>query len=152
MIFLHFFVLFHVYSDLSLIHSWPYPHSVLLFTTNACLLLSPLWFTCCCIVFVFQIRVVNAFRMGLDRRYDSSSLSSVRSYHSLQNAKAHKQPAPTSPLASPDVAPLSNENTTSLWWVIGEKKKTNIFHQNPMHSVWDREIKNMEMFCVEIVL
>lgn len=66
------------------------------------------------VMFVFQIRVVNAFRMGLDRRYDSSSLSSVRSYHSLQSAKTHKQQhPPTSPLASPDVHP-QNENTTSL--------------------------------------
>jgi len=66
------------------------------------------------VVIVFQIRVVNAFRMGIDRRYDSSSLSSVRSYHSLQSAKSHKQPhPPTSPLASPDVAPQS-ETTTSL--------------------------------------
>lgn len=41
-----------------------------------------------------QIRVINAFRMGIDARYDSSSISSMHSYHSLQNQKLRK-PATT---------------------------------------------------------
>lgn len=66
-----------------------------------------------------QIRVVNAFRMGLDTRYDSHSLTSVRSMHSLQSAKfqkqhsGHQQPPPTSPLASPDIS-YNPETTTNL--------------------------------------
>ncbi|XP_070193153.1 plasma membrane calcium-transporting ATPase 2-like isoform X2 [Littorina saxatilis] len=41
-----------------------------------------------------QIRVVNAFRMSLDARYDNRSMSSVHSYHSLQNARmANKKAA-----------------------------------------------------------
>lgn len=48
-----------------------------------------------------QIRVINAFRMGIDARYDSSSISSMHSYHSLQNQK-HRKPVATaaSPLAT----------------------------------------------------
>ena len=37
---------------------------------------------------VFQIRVVNAFRMGLDAdSFDKRSLSSLHSQHSLQNLR-----------------------------------------------------------------
>ena len=61
----------------------------------------------------FQIRVVNAFRMGLDTRYDSHSLTSVRSYHSLQSGKMAKQNPPISPLASPDSG-QHPENVTNL--------------------------------------
>jgi hypothetical protein len=51
-------------------------------------------------MFVFlQIRVVNAFRMGLDARYDSNSMSSIHSYHSLQNTKNRK----SKPISSPSV-------------------------------------------------
>lgn len=48
-----------------------------------------------------QIRVINAFRMGIDARFDSSSISSMHSYHSLQNQKLRK-PATTasSPLVT----------------------------------------------------
>lgn len=46
-----------------------------------------------------QIRVVNAFRMGLDARFDSNSMSSVHSYHSLQNPKIRK----SKPMSSPSV-------------------------------------------------
>ena len=46
-----------------------------------------------------QIRVVNAFRMGLDARYDSNSMSSIHSYHSLQNTKNRK----SKPISSPSV-------------------------------------------------
>lgn len=55
-------------------------------------LFNPSWF----FVFNFflQIRVINAFRMGIDARYDSSSISSMHSYHSLQNQKLRK-PATT---------------------------------------------------------
>lgn len=61
-----------------------------------------------------QIRVVNAFRMGLDMRFDSHSLTSVRSYHSLQGTKKSGHPqAPTSPLASPEYA-QNSETTTNL--------------------------------------
>ncbi|WAR25425.1 hypothetical protein MAR_011129 [Mya arenaria] len=56
------------------------------------------------------IRVVNAFRMGLDMRYDSHSLTSQRSHHSLQSSGKTHKPHPTSPLASPDTA----NPTTSL--------------------------------------
>ncbi|XP_062608894.1 plasma membrane calcium-transporting ATPase 2-like isoform X4 [Saccostrea cucullata] len=47
-----------------------------------------------------QIRVINAFRMGVDARYDTSSITSMHSYHSLQNQK-HRKPVTTasSPLA-----------------------------------------------------
>ncbi|XP_076469324.1 plasma membrane calcium-transporting ATPase 2-like isoform X2 [Babylonia areolata] len=41
-----------------------------------------------------QIRVVNAFRMSLDARYDSRSMSSVHSYHSLQNARIGPKKTP----------------------------------------------------------
>jgi len=62
-----------------------------------------------------QIRVVNAFRMGLDTRYDSHSLTSVLSIHSFQSSKFQKQHSgqPTSPLASPDIA-HNSETTTNL--------------------------------------
>lgn len=63
-----------------------------------------------------QIRVVNAFRMGLDTRYDSHSLTSVRSIHSFQGMKYQKQHSghqQTSPLASPDIA-QNSETTTNL--------------------------------------
>ncbi|XP_061187596.1 plasma membrane calcium-transporting ATPase 2-like isoform X4 [Saccostrea echinata] len=48
-----------------------------------------------------QIRVINAFRMGVDARFDSSSITSMHSYHSLQNQKLRK-PVTTasSPLAT----------------------------------------------------
>lgn len=47
-------------------------------------------------VSVFQIRVVQAFRMGLDARYDSHSMSSIHSYHSLQNLRMNKKAAASS--------------------------------------------------------
>nr|ABL63470.1 plasma membrane calcium ATPase [Pinctada fucata] len=51
-----------------------------------------------------QIRVINAFRMGIDARYDSHSLSSIHSYHNLQtHRKPHTSTSPrvvTSPLVT----------------------------------------------------
>ncbi|GFN93442.1 calcium-transporting ATPase [Plakobranchus ocellatus] len=35
-----------------------------------------------------QIRVINAFRMTLDTRYDNRSMSSLQSYHSVQNMRS----------------------------------------------------------------
>lgn len=60
-----------------------------------------------------QIRVVNAFRQGLDTRYDSHSMSSMQSYHSLKGGQLQKYNKTTaaSPLASPDNNP---DNTTNL--------------------------------------
>lgn len=55
---------------------------------------------CCVFDFLFQIRVVNAFRMGLDARYDSRSMSSIHSFHSLQTKGNRK---PVSHPSSPDV-------------------------------------------------
>ncbi|KAL5013629.1 hypothetical protein ScPMuIL_007899 [Solemya velum] len=43
-----------------------------------------------------QIRVVNAFRMGLDARYESRSLSSIQSHHSMQSFLTFRK-SPTSP-------------------------------------------------------
>ncbi|XP_064604968.1 plasma membrane calcium-transporting ATPase 2-like isoform X2 [Liolophura sinensis] len=43
-----------------------------------------------------QIRVVQAFRMGLDARYDSHSMSSIHSYQSLQNIRMNKKAAASS--------------------------------------------------------
>ncbi|BFZ10933.1 hypothetical protein BsWGS_13969 [Bradybaena similaris] len=39
-----------------------------------------------------QIRVINAFRMSLDTRYDNRSLSSLQSYHSVQNIRGCRRP------------------------------------------------------------
>ncbi|XP_005093745.2 plasma membrane calcium-transporting ATPase 3 [Aplysia californica] len=39
-----------------------------------------------------QIRVINAFRMSVDTRYDNRSLTSMQSYHSVQNIRAARRP------------------------------------------------------------
>ncbi|XP_056000325.1 plasma membrane calcium-transporting ATPase 2-like isoform X5 [Ostrea edulis] len=57
-----------------------------------------------------QIRVINAFRMGIDARYDSSSISSMHSYHSLQNQK-HRKPVAAS--TSPRVMGTTDEGQAS---------------------------------------
>ncbi|GFR58297.1 hypothetical protein ElyMa_003478100 [Elysia marginata] len=41
---------------------------------------------CPVVLFVLSIRVINAFRMTLDR-YDNRSMSSLQSYHSVQNMR-----------------------------------------------------------------
>lgn len=115
----------HSFIDLSLCCRFFLLHNMLPFMSQPVCLQ---FLLCCifgmCFVFftqfcAFQIRVVNAFRMGLDTRYDSHSLTSVRSIHSLQSAKFQKQHSgqqphqPTSPLASPDIS-HNPETTTNL--------------------------------------
>jgi len=39
-----------------------------------------------------QIRVINAFRMSVDTRFDNRSMSSMQSYHSVQNIRAARRP------------------------------------------------------------
>ena len=60
-----------------------------------CVCVSRLLSLCFFFPICFQIRVVNAFRMSLDARYDNRSMSSVHSIHSLQNARMVSKKPPT---------------------------------------------------------
>ena len=59
----------------------------MLFTSLTCLCVA-VYLISLSVFLVFQIRVVNAFRMGLEAdSFDKRSLSSLHSQHSMQNLR-----------------------------------------------------------------
>lgn len=89
----------------------------MLFSLCACICLNTLPLFCFGFVFgffpVFQIRVVNAFRMALDARYDGHSLSSNYSSQSLENLRMRYK-FPASPRI--DASASTNQAVdTSVW-------------------------------------
>ena len=63
----------------------------------------------------FQIRVINAFRMSVDTRYDNRSMSSMQSYHSVQNirraGRPNQYPSSTEMSETPTFHTLPTSNT-----------------------------------------
>ena len=92
-------------------------------------------FLCICLTFpfcfvlfffsIFQIRVVNAFRMALDTRYDGRSLSSNYSSQSLENLRMRYK-FPASPRT--DGSASTNQTVDTSIWACTAPIWTNTLH------------------------
>ena len=110
-----------LHHDSALLKSWAFNTRSCCYI-NFCVVSSPrpecsLGHLICLCFLVFQIRVVNAFRMGLEAdSFDKRSLSSIQSHHSLQNMRMQVLKKSGSNDAEVSLGRGHPDDTTKVWF------------------------------------